>query len=321
MIKRRVAALAAVVLVGGMGMSACSLTGDEVSDPSMQTLRYEGGDFKGSKFKECVDPGEKLASNDKFYSYPTTQREDVWDTNNYDGAGSDSADHADLVLTDKNGVTVNAKVKVSFFLNTSCDPVTVDGHEYPGGTLQVFHEKIGKTRGAYFDPKKTGNSAYSAGWLWAMDNYISNPVIDNLSVQAKTLTADDMWLKQDVKSQMEKNLAEALPKLINDGMETDLQFYNIASVKIYSITPSDDYLQLFKDRQEAQVRAQTAEANKQAQIAEAQAKAAVARAEAQAKRAEISGYGSVEAYLKHEAIEAGMNSFQPTTSGLINGGN
>src|SRR5690242_10672955 len=94
------AVTAAVVLAS---LSACGITDDERTDPSMATLRYEGGDFDGSKFKECVDPGEKLASNDKFYSYPTTQREDVWDSANYE-AGSKSADHGDLVLTDKNGV-------------------------------------------------------------------------------------------------------------------------------------------------------------------------------------------------------------------------
>lgn len=318
MIKRKVAALAAVFLVGTVTMSACGLTGDDVSDPSMQTLRYEGGDFKGSKFKECVDPGEKLASNDKFYSYPTTQREDVWDSNNFE-QGSKSADHGDLIITDKNGVTVAAKVKVSFFLNTSCEPVEVDGKEYKGGTLQAFHELIGKTRGAYFDPKKSGNDAYSAGWLWAMDNYISNPVIDNLSVQAKTLTADDMWLKESVKQELEKNLSEALPGLINEGTETDLEFYRVASVKIYSLTPSGDYLDLYKERQAAQVKAQTAEANKQAKIAEAEANAAVAKSEAEVRKAEISGYGSVESYLKYLAIEKGINPWQPTTSGIITG--
>lgn len=311
-----IAVLAVLALLGST--AACSITGDERTDPSFQTLRYEGGDTGGSKFKECVDPGEKMVSNDKFYSYPTTQREDVWDSANFE-QGSKSADHGDLTLTDKNGVTVNAKVKVSFFLNTDCTPVKIGDHEYPGGTLQAFHELIGKTRGAYFDPKAEGNAAYSAGWLWAMDNYISSPVLDNLSVQAKTQTADDMWLKESVKTEMEKNLADALPGLVNDGMESDLEFYKIASVKIYSITPSDDYLSLYRDRQAAQVKAQTAEANKRAQIAEAQAQAAVARQQALVKKAEISGYGSVDAYLRHEAIEAGMNPFQPTTNGLIAG--
>lgn len=313
--KRIVITLATVVITMG-GMSACSLTGDERTDPSFQTLRYEGGDTGGSKFKECVEPGAKMVSNDKFYSYPTTQREDVWDSANFE-QGSQSADHADLVLTDKNGVTVNAKVKVSFFLNTSCDPVDINGKHYPGGTLQAFHELIGKTRGSYFDPKAEGNSAYSAGWLWAMDNYISSPVLDNLSTQARTQTADDMWLRESVKTNMEKALAEALPALVNAGMESDLEFYRIASVKIYSITPSSDYLDLYRERQAAQVKAQTAEANKAARIAEAEANAAVARQEALVRQAEISGYGSVEAYLKYLAIQKGINPWQPTTNGLI----
>lgn len=301
----------ALALVLGFGfMTACSITGDDRTDPSMATLRYEGGDTGGSKFKECVEPGAKMVTNDKFYSYPTTQREDVWDSGNFE-KGSKSADHGDLVLTDKNGVTVNAKVKVSFFLNTDCDPVKVDGKEYEGGTLQVFHEKIGKTRGSYFDPKKTGNDAYSAGWLWAMDNYISNPVTDNLSVATRQYSADDMWLKEDVKTALEAQLKEKLPALINEGMETDLEFYKVASVKIYSITPSSDYLDLYRERQAAQVKAQTAESNKAAQIAEAQAKAAVAAQEAKVKQAEIDGYGSVNDYLKAQMIEKGLNPFQP----------
>src|SRR3954463_3716485 len=153
------AALATVISLG-----ACGITSDDRSDPSMATLRYEGGDFSGSAFKSCVEPGSKLASNDHFYSYPATQREDIWDTDNYE-KGSKSADHPDLELTDKNGVKVYAKVKVSFLLNTSCEPVKVGGKTYKGGTLQAFHELIGKTRGVPFDPKKSGNDAYTGGWL------------------------------------------------------------------------------------------------------------------------------------------------------------
>ena len=301
----------ALALVLGFGfMTACSITGDERTDPSMATLRYEGGDTGGSKFKECVEPGSKMVTNDKFYSYPTTQREDVWDSENYK-KGSDSADHESLELVDKDGVTVYAKVKVSFFLNTDCEPVTVDGKKYEGGALQVFHERIGKTRGAYFDPKKSGNDAYSAGWLWAMDNYISNPVTDNLNVQAKRYSADQMRLDETVKTNMQSALTEALPALINEGMESDLEFYKIASVKIYSITPEAEYLALYKERQAAQVKAETAEANRAAREAEAKANAAVAREEAKIKQAEISAYGSVDNYLKQQAIDKGQNPYQP----------
>lgn len=306
--KKKIVLLLAGV-VAALSLSAC--TGDNLSDPSMRTLRYEGGDFNASKFKECVDEGEKLASNDKFYPYPATQREAVWDSANY-GKGSKSADYKTMALTSKDGTPVYAKVKISFFLNTDCEPVTVGKKKYKGGTLQAFHELIGKTRKAYFNEDGT----YEDGWLWAMTNYIGNPAQDSLVATAKRYNADDLWLKEDVKTALEDTLRAQLPNLVNKGMETDLQFYKDFSVTVYTLTPDEAYRALYKERNSANVKAQTAEANKVARIAEAEANAAVARAEAQAKRAEISGYGGVDGYLKHEAVEKGLNPWQPSVSGI-----
>lgn len=313
---RKFLVILAVVLGVLFASTACGLSGDQRTDPSYRTLRYEGGDFAGSKFKECMGDGEKIASNDKFYSYPTTQREDVWDSNNFE-TGNKSADNTDLVLTDKNGVTVNAKVKVDFFLNTSCDPVTVDGKTYKGGTLEAFHELIGKTRGAYFNVGKSGTAAYSSGWIWAMTNYISNPLENQLNVEARQTTADKMWLDPAEKTRMENELEAKLPDLINAGMETDLDFYKIANIQITSLTPGDDYLNLFKARQSAKIDAQTAQINKHSQVVAADAAAAV-------KRAAVLGYklpgmsyrDAVDAYLRAQAIDAGMNPYQPNVSSL-----
>ena len=300
-------------------ISACGFSGDQRTDPSYRTLRYEGGDFSGSKFKECMGDGEKIASNDKFYSYPTTQREDVWDSNNFE-AGNKSADNTDLVLTDKNGVTVNAKVKVDFFLNTSCEPVTVDGKEYKGGTLQAFHELIGKTRGAYFNVGKSGTNAYSSGWIWAMTNYISNPLENQLNVEARQTTADAMWLDSAEKTKMENELEAKLPALINAGMETDLDFYKIANIQITSLTPGDDYLDLFKKRQTAKIDAQTAQINKHSRVVGAEADAAVKCADVLGYRLSGMSYtDAVNAYLKAKAIEAGMNPFQPNVNSIQTG--
>lgn len=295
-----------VLAVGGL--SAC--TGQGLTDPSMQTLRYTGGTGQGSKFKECVDPGSKMVSDDTFYPYPTTQREDVWDTDNFE-QGSKSADHDDLTLTDSDGNTVYVKMKVSFFLNTDCTPVEVNGRKFPGGTLQAFHELVGKTRHAYFNE----DGSYGSGWLWAMDNYISSSVTDYMTKATRTEKAEDMWLKSSISNEFQAGLAQALPGLVNAGMETDLEFYKDFTIKIYSITPADDYLQLYKDRQAAQIKAQTANANKDAQIAEAKAAAAVAEQQAKVKQAEIDGYGSVDAYLKFLAIQEGINPFQPSYLG------
>lgn len=296
-----VAAAIALVLT-----SACSITGDGVTDPSFQTLRYDGGFAQGSKFKECVSPGTKMVGDDTYYPYPTSQREDVWDSDNYN-QGSNSADHPDMQLTDKDGNAVFVKMKVSFFLNTDCSPVTVDGHKYPGGTLQAFHELVGKTRHAYFNE----DGGYGKGWLWAMDNYISSSAQDYLTPQVRTTSALDAWLKPEVKDSLEKGLAENIAPLVDAGMETDLHFYKNFSVKIYNITPDDEYLSMYRDRQNANIKAQTAEANRKAKIAEAEANAAVAEANAKIKQAEIKGYGGFSNYKCIYLADKGLNCAQP----------
>lgn len=286
-------------------LAACSNSG--YTDPSVVTVRYEQGASQGGKFVECVEPGKKIVTNDKLYPYPATQREDVWDSANYN-AGSKSADHPDMELTDKDGNLVYVKMKVSFFLNTDCSPVTVNGKKYPGGALQVFHELIGKTRHAYFNK----DGSYGDGWLWAMDNYLSSSVVDYMTKATRTETADVMWKTSAVSTDFAGGLADQLPALVNAGMETDLQFYKDFTVKIYSITPEAEYLNLYKDRQNAKIKAETAEANKAAAIAEAKAKAAVAEEEAKIREAQARGYGGYDNMLKDKAIDNGLNPWQPT---------
>lgn len=308
---KKIAALAATVVAIALALSACAITGDGVTDPSFQTLRYQGGFAQGSKFKACVQPGSKMASDDTYYPYPTTQREDVWDTQNFN-RGSKSADHKDLELTDKDGNIVYVKLKISFFLNTSCDKVTVKTASgtktYKGGVLQAFHEMIGKTRKSYFDADK---GTYGSGWLWAMDNYISAPAVSFLTPEARTRTAEQMWKDPSVAKDLQARLAAQLPDLVNGVMETDLQFYKDFTVQIISMTPSQEYLDLYKQRQNAQIAAETANLNKQAQVTKAEADAAVARAQSKIKAAEIAGYPSITAYLQAQAIAQGMNPFQP----------
>lgn len=298
--------------VGGIA-TALIITGcssDGLSDPAFQTLRYEGGDTGGSKFKECVKEGEKLVSNDRFYSYPKTQREAVWDSDTFEKNGN-SADYPDLVVTDKDGREAYVKMKISFFLNTSCEPVEVNGKRYPGGTVQAFHELVGKTRNAYFDTGKDGNGSYGAGWLWAMNNYVSTPVKDFVSKAVRTQQVETLYSDVAKQEEIESSLAEAMPALVNSVMETDLQFYQNFTVSIYKITPDAEYLALIKERENAQIRAETAQKNAEARIAEAEANARVAWKEAKIKQAEIAGYGGFENYKCIYLADQGLNCAQP----------
>ena len=284
-----------VVVLAVLGSCSTSYT-----DPSMVALRYAGGPTEGGKFKECVEPGTKQISNDTYYPYPTTQREDVWDSDNFE-RGSKSADHADLQVIDRDGNIANLKVKVSFYLETDCD------------VLRTFHEKIGRTRHAYFN----ADGSYGDGWLWAMDNYISSAVIDQTKGAAIGYTVEQMWLKPEVRDAIGTAIQDGIQLAVDAGMEGEEQFYRIGSVRVFGATPSQEFVSLYQERKAAQVKAETAEANKKAQIAEAQAKAAVAKEEAKVQAAQIAGYPSVEAYLKARAIDKGMNPFQPGGGTLI----
>lgn len=309
--KKKIISALAVLLALVMLSTGCSLTGDDVTDPSVVSLRYEGGKTQGREFKECVPAGTKLATDDTLYPYPTTQRQDMWDAKNK------AADHGDLSVTDNSGVTLGAQVNVAFFLNTSCEPVKVGDKTYKGGTLQAFHELIGKTRHAYFND----DGSYGDGWINAMNYYISPQVESYLADAARQYGAEALWLNKDnVRQTIAQGLQDALPKMVNDNMETDLEFYKNFKVTITSFTPDAEFLQLYKDRQAAAIKAQTAQDNAAAQIAEAQAATQVAEAQANTLQAEIKGYGSVEAYLQQQAIDKGINPFQPSGSVITSGG-
>ena len=296
---------ALLVVCGLVLAGACSVSDSDLADPSFKTLRYAGGFGEGSKFKECVPTGSKLVGDDKYYRYPTSQREDVWDSDNYN-KGSKSADHPDMKIN-VNGVDMSVKVKVQFFLNTDCSPVKVDGKEYKGGAIQYFHEHIGKTRHAYFNK----DGSYDSGWVWAMDNYLSTSVQELMTPALRAYSPEDAWLKSGTWEAVANAVQTNLQNAVNDATESDLTFYKNMKVKVFGVTPEDTYVSLYKERTAAAKRAETAEFNKQARVTEAEANAAVARAEAQVKRAEIDGYGGPEKYTCIYLADKGLNCAQP----------
>lgn len=313
------AILVGVLMVGGMG--ACSFSDDSSSDPAFTTLRYEGGDTGGSKFKEIVEPGEKLATNDRLYSYPNTQRQAKWDTDNFE-KGAKSADYADMILTAKGGVGVAAKVTVPFTLNTSTEPVKFNDREYEGGTIQVFHEVFGKTRKAYFDTTTDGNESYGAGWLWLMDTFVSTCTTQVLNPEVRAQDPETLWLDDSVRKNIisgdgsvNASLRDKIQACVDNSMEGDLQFYIIGNPTVDTFTPDSQFVSIYRERQDAETRAETADLNKAAKVKEAEANTAVAKAEAEIKKAEINGYGGFDNYKCIYLADKGLNCAQPTIIG------
>lgn len=295
MLKRIILAITALLLIT---LTACSADG--YTDQSMRSLRYEKGASQGGKFVECVEPGEKIVTNDAIYAYPITQRESVWDSDNF-GAGSNSADYNDLRVQDREGQAVFLKMKIQFFLNTECD------------TLRKFHEVFGKTRHAYFNE----DGSYNDGWIWMMTNYIAAPAAKLAKSATQGYLVEDLWLDTAKLDEVADKIEERLQAEVDAGMQGDEQFYKDLSVNVFAANPSPEFRQIFEDRKAAQARAETAELNREAKIAEAKANAQVAQEEAKAREAEIKGYGGPEWYACMKSIEKNLPCFQPNGTIMV----
>lgn len=298
MLKRIIMAILALLLIT---LTACSADG--YTDQSMRSVRYEKGASQGGKFVECVEPGQKIVTNDAIYPYPITQREAVWDSDNFQG-GSNSADYPDLQVQDRDGNAVYLKMKIQFFLNTECE------------TLRTFHEVFGKTRKAYFNE----DGSYGPGWLWMMTNYIASPATKLAKDATHAYTVEQVWLDTSKLDDIAVAIEERLQAEVDAGMQGDRRFYQDLKVNVFSASPSQEFRQIFEDRKAAQARADTAKYNKDARIAEAEANTEVAKQEAQARRAEIEGYGGPEWYACMKSIEKNLPCFQPNGTLMVRPG-
>jgi hypothetical protein len=117
-------------------VSSAMLTGcsKQYIDPSLTALVYAGGIGEGGAFKECLPAGHAVRTDDAVYRYPTTQRQDDFNTDRYGPSNPNAADNKDISVTTKDGVKVYIRGNQNFGLITDCD------------TIREFHETIGATR-------------------------------------------------------------------------------------------------------------------------------------------------------------------------------
>jgi len=281
-------------------LAGCSTT---ATDSGQVALHYKGGATQAEKFEGCVGPGERTVdgAGDKHYTYPSNQRKYVYDD-------TDGADREPIQITTSDGIPMTVTGITSFVLNTSCEPVTVAGKEYKGGTIQVFHEYMGKPRHAYFDDNTEGE-----GWGPILDDYLGRQlqILANTVAQENKWSYDQLYNDTAVRQQWQDEVQEAMVAAVNRSTETDQEFFKNYVVSFDQPQPPENLKNDLLTRQRALAQAETAEAKAEAAVITAKAQAAQARAEAETRKAEISGYGSVEDYLKAKAIEKGINPWQP----------
>jgi regulator of protease activity HflC (stomatin/prohibitin superfamily) len=286
-------ALAVLVAVFGLmfmtGCSSVSTAADQVA------LHYEGGSFSSKKFAGCVPNSKKdyAGPGDTFYTYPANQRF-------VDATGGDNSDFGAITVVSKDNVEMQIPVTLNFYLRTDCK------------TLREFHENVGNRFHAYMDGDSTGD-----GWKNMLRVVVYQPMDTTLDRIAQQYPWRDLYNKPEVKAEIEKALNENIADIVK-RQTNNQDFFDNWSALVQKPTPANQALREQVAAEQTNVAsAQAAEAKARADKAAAEAQVAVAKAQAASKAAEIKGYGSVDEYNKRQAIEHGLNPYQPTY--VVNG--
>ena len=197
--KKVIGALVALLLVAGC--SSINTQSDQAG------LHYKAGALSSTHFANCVGQGTRNfdGPGDKHYSYPAGQR-------TFDFSSDDEADAHPINVVSKDNQTLEFDGGLTFQLDTDCNKVTINGHEYKGGMLQAFHERIGLKYKAFMN-----GDEISEGWKAALRFYMGKPLTNDLQNAAGQYNWLDLYTNPAIRATIEKtvndNLAQAVKNL------------------------------------------------------------------------------------------------------------
>jgi len=273
---------AAAVLAG---CSSISTQADQVA------LHYSGGAIESSTFAGCVDPAKRdwAGPGDAFYVYPASQRNFVF-------SPAEDADGPAITFVTSDGIEMTVTGVANFDLNVDCT------------TLQVFHERIGNRYAAH-----TGD-----GWNKMLDTYMGIPLDTAVDRAGQAYTYQELYFDPVKKAAWEKAVVESLPELVGRQTDGEEQFFKDFAITLAKPTPPEAVKDALVEQQAAVAKANAAKAQADAQVAAAEAQIAVERANAAQIAEKIKVLG-LDGYLRAQAIEAGINPYQPTGTPIIQG--
>lgn len=291
----RTAFLALMALVAMVALSACSSVS---TDSDLAALHYKGGSFSATKFADCVEPSTKdyNGPGDKYYLYPNSQRD-------FDATGGEGSDSGPITVASADNAELKIPVTLNFDLKNDCK------------SLQKFHENLGNRFHAYWDNGQASDDI-PAGWRVVLNKVMAKPLDATLDRIAQKYPWRSVWNDPKVKVEMESELTANIETLVN--RKAGGEYFENFSVLIQKPEPVNEGLKAaIADEQINVAKARASEAQAKADVLTAEAQVAVAKAQAEKRRAEIAGFGSVDAYLKAQAIAAGINPYQPSGSGVL----
>lgn len=288
-------------LIGAGVTLALLLTGCATqSNPAdLKSVHYSGGEFSAKKYKDCLDPSTRSGYDpgDTFPSYPVRQI-------SYEASAEKAAERGRFTVVSSDNAELLVPVRLTFRLDAKCE------------TLRQFHETLGARYNAAISEDKNHDGQvtsadFPSGWVDLLNDVIGKPLDNTLIRIAQKYPWREVWNSDSVRLEMQTELQDSIEDAVNQQAGGD--FFTGFTVLVQKPDPKDeDLVQAISDEQAGIAQANAAKAKADADVATAKAQTLLAEAQAKAKQAEIQGYGGIDAYLRHEAIEAGQNPFQPS---------
>lgn len=233
----------------------------------------------------------------------------------YDAKDEQGAERGPIVVVSNREAATEMKVPVTvrMTLTSDCE------------LLKEFHRRIGTKYSAWTSSSNAGLTSDSEdGWVRALNFVVGDPLQITLTRAAQQYGWRDIWNNEAVRLEFEHKLNEELPKAIkqrtssnNDAdVSNDPDFFTNISISVLKPEPARDELKNTLASEQANVaKANSAKSAADAQVAQARAETIVAEERAKQQRAVISGYPTVDDYLRSMLIDKGGNPYQPTWIG------
>lgn len=282
--------IAATLVVMVAALSGCATAS---TDSDLTAVHYSGGVASEKKFQNCLKPSSRSGYDpgDGYYAYPTRQV-------SYDATGGKGSEAKPFRVVSKDNAEMATPVTVTFSLKTDCD------------TLRKFHEALGNKYEAYFDANGK-SSDENEGWVNLLNFVIGKPLDATLDRFAQKYTWRELWNDPTVKTEIETAINDDIEALVT--RQAGGAYFENFQALVQKPDPTAEGLKTaIAKEQEAVADAQAAEKKAEADVITARAQVEVARAEALKKKAEISGFGGIEEYLRAQCIASGCNPYQPT---------
>lgn len=190
--------------------------------------------------------------------------------------------------------------------------------------LQTFYKEYASGYGGVLND----DGSESQGWRNLLAHVIGQPLQDTINRVLVKYPWKKVYNDQAVLNELREEIDKDLPAASRARTNGD-EYFSHFQVTVLKPQPVDPKLkQAIDDQQTAVQQAQASQAAgvAQAKANEEKANAEVAAAEAQARaeaqkalalRAKISGYGTVDDYIKAMLAEKGVNPYQPTIAGVV----